>query len=320
MKRYNYLGALALGALGACSNAGPADPNGVTIKVAPLDLPGVTDASYTITVKQGAETVWSESSITADQYGNGKGDITYIGTCDADDGIPEEGPATATNTVELVLESLNGGAITEFQNPCPATKPCTQEILCTENADAQVTFNITIMRDANQGFFDIAVNFQDLFCSAKFDCEYEDGTPIHLLFDGSDRAATAVLAFACTSGDGGSATNLYLNDIHVDCSTEDSSVLEMRPTSSATRTTAVAARPSSTTPSMPAPSSSRATTRATGTWPSASTPRGSRTVAPAPSARAARRPRRPSARTPPRRTRPIRSSTSRSGSASPMAS
>jgi len=40
-----------------------------------------------------------------------------------------------------------------------------------------------VVRAANQGFFDVAVSFDDIFCAAKFDCENADHTPLELLFD-----------------------------------------------------------------------------------------------------------------------------------------
>ncbi|MBL8783494.1 MAG: hypothetical protein JNJ59_01230 [Deltaproteobacteria bacterium] len=85
------------------------------------------------------------------------------------------------------------------------------------------------MRDAEQGFFDIAVNFEDIFCSAKFDTCYaatetSPERPIELLFGyptagGSlERGHTGVLALACTGGpNAGDDTHLYLNPIKITC-------------------------------------------------------------------------------------------------------
>lgn len=271
MKRFKYLGVLAVGALGASFTACAGNEGGgpeVRIQTSPLSLPGVGNACYTIIVKQafgGLQTVWSESNICAQSiaggpaYGTDNGDITYIGTCDADDGDTDN-PASALNSVQLILTSLydDGGNVIPagtYQNPCqdgftedasgaptttvdPTEPTCFKNITCNESQDSFVDFNITLMRDANQGFFDIAVNFQDLFCSAKFDCEYSDDPatseneagPIKLLFNGANRGNTAVLAFACTSGLNGSATNLYLNDVAVSCDNGTSSELDVSPT------------------------------------------------------------------------------------------
>ncbi|PKN55397.1 MAG: hypothetical protein CVU56_21505 [Deltaproteobacteria bacterium HGW-Deltaproteobacteria-14] len=51
--------------------------------------------------------------------------------------------------------------------------PLTRVFACRENQDVFVQFDVALMRPAQQGFFDIAVNFNNIFCSAKFDCAYE---------------------------------------------------------------------------------------------------------------------------------------------------
>jgi len=225
MKR-TALAALAVTSVTACSrdSTAPTDP-GFAINVAPLSFPGVVDACYTLTVYNtnvagvgpGA-IVWQETSICADRYGDGEGSITYIGTCDAD-------PSGRTNTVSLVLEGLcqstgcdpsdddDPGTIdsTTYVNPCPTGKACLRERPCVGNGDTRVDFNLTIMRRANQGFFDVAVTFRDVFCSAKLDCVPE------LLHrpEGGPRDLTAVLAFACTSG--ADETCLYATNVTLDC-------------------------------------------------------------------------------------------------------
>ncbi len=68
-----------------------------------------------------------------------------------------------------------GDGDADFENPCAEAGDCVLSFPCVENEDVFVEFNITVMRDAEQGFFDIAVNFEDIFCSAKFDsCVGED--------------------------------------------------------------------------------------------------------------------------------------------------
>ena len=80
-----------------------------------------------------------------------------------------------------------------------------------------MTFDIAILRAAQQGFFDIAVNFDDLFCSAKADCEYATNDPIKLLHATSgDRAQTLVMGLACTGG-AGSDTHLYWQHVDITC-------------------------------------------------------------------------------------------------------
>ncbi len=217
--------------LGACSGgAEPPTGPGVEIAVAPLSYPGIADVCYRLEVFNGppgllgTDTVWSKAHVCSTTYGNlSGGDISYVGPCDAD--------VDVDNRVELVLETVTvaGGATlddqvsttdgdADFVNPCPLGDPCTLEFECEENADVLVQFNLTVLRDAEQGFFDIAVNFEDIFCSAKLDCQYDDG-PITLLHrpDGS-RGQTAVLAFACTSGPGATAdTVLHMNSIAITC-------------------------------------------------------------------------------------------------------
>jgi hypothetical protein len=228
----------------ACSSdSAPTGPR-VAIGTSPLTLIGVSNACYRLTVQNGAaQTVWQKANVCADDYGDGRGAISYIGPCDAQlvDGDPQE------NTVRLELEDLYdsstdspGGPIDRdtYQNPCghldngnnDGAGPCELAFECRENQDVAVEFNVTIMRSANQGFFDIAVNFEDIFCSAKLDCSYPDGNPIELLFDPStnERGQTAVVALACTAGpDSASGTVLHMQPIGVKCGDVE---LELDPT------------------------------------------------------------------------------------------
>lgn len=202
---------MAIGSLSACADqmSGPTGPTGnLELNIAPLSLPGITDADYGVTVKNGAtpaQVVFSESSLKSTTYGDGKGALTYIGACDADEPI---------HTIELVVNSVsdneNGAFVTAASNnnPCPSTAPCVATATCSENADVLVQFNLTILREADQGFFDIAVNFADTFCSSKLDC-------VQNLFPDSTGARTidaAIIGFACTSGkdSAGNAQNTTL--------------------------------------------------------------------------------------------------------------
>ncbi len=243
----------------------------VELAIAPLTLPSVVDVCYGLTVFNApamgeGDTVWSRAGVCAAQYGNdGGGDVAYVGPCDADT------PAVADdlNYVRLVLETIEVGAgqgslpagpielanvlddqITvvtsgdgdaDFMNPCPAPGGCVLSFECEVNADVPVVFNLTVMADADQGFFDVAVNFEDIFCSAKFDTCY-DVTPgaerwIELLhgddatsstpIDGGGRDRTGVLALACTAGPDVAAagngpgqdlsTTLHYSDVTLSC-------------------------------------------------------------------------------------------------------
>ncbi len=203
--------------LGACAETSrdSLPSSSVVVSVSPLTLPGVTNAVYDLVVKTSTDTVWSKSSISADNYGDGAGAITYVGACDAQAG---------NHSIELTLVELQDAngviASSEYVNPCPSGAPCIQTANCVENSDTAVSFNLVVMRDADQGFFDIGVNFSDVFCSAKVDCREE------LLFVNGSRDKTTVLGFACTSGDANS-THLYIDDLTVTCSGADPITLDM---------------------------------------------------------------------------------------------
>ncbi|TNF22965.1 MAG: hypothetical protein EP329_27940 [Deltaproteobacteria bacterium] len=206
----------------ACGTAGSGVPEGprVEIQVAPLDLPGITNAVYTLTVRnESGETVWSRQ-LDSTGYGAGDGSLSYVGPCDADD--DPSGDGAATNTVSLVLDALDtaAGPLTagsDYANPAPSGAPVVQSAVCAADRDTAVGFDLTVARRAEQGFFDVAITFDDIFCSAKLDCENAAGDPLELLHDASGVwASTAVLAFACTAGPG-SDTRLWLDPVTVTC-------------------------------------------------------------------------------------------------------
>ncbi|MFO0751423.1 MAG: hypothetical protein U1F43_38000 [Myxococcota bacterium] len=228
-------GAAALG--GACSQGGAPGDNGhpLAVTVAPLDLPQMTDACYGLTVYNttdpsqfGPDTqVWTQPSLCASQYG-AEGGIRFTGICDA---------AVGDNSVRLVLNDVyrngtvdSGTALTagaDYINPCPApTNPgddngCILTAPCQANQDSKVVFNLEVMRQAELGFFDTVVKFQDVFCAAKLDCEDEQHAALDYLYDASATppgdGPTAVLAFTCLGGSGGDVF-MYLDDITVSCS------------------------------------------------------------------------------------------------------
>jgi len=203
-----------------CSAPEPNGPRGsLAIEVAPLDLSGVTDVDYVLTVHNGAagtgEVVWTRA-LSSGRYGDGAGSLSYVGTCDA---------STAVNTVTLELVTLRDvtGEVpaTTYMNPTPVTR----EVHCVEDADVAVQFDVTMARRAEQGFFDVAVEFTDIFCAAKLDCQSTDGSDLELLHapDGA-RGMTVVLGFACTASITGGATYLYLDDLVVRCEGETTPV------------------------------------------------------------------------------------------------
>jgi|GEM_PF-1162415 len=205
-------------AIGACSKGddspGADGGNRVSVEVAPLQLPDVSEAVYRLTVKNKAgQTVW-QKSISSTQYGSGDGAASYVGPCDS-----QSNP----NTIELELESLSAAGsllspTADYANPAPLGSPIALEATCEADKDTPVEFNLNIARAGEQGFFDISVNFQDLFCSAKLDCERTGGQPLELLYHPhtGKRDLTAVLGFACTAGPD-QDTYLHMNQVRIDC-------------------------------------------------------------------------------------------------------
>lgn len=205
--------ALAATALAACESPADVDASApgaaegqVSVAVAPLSLPGVSNACYGLTVRnaEGA-IVWQQASLCSDAYGNGAGDIAYVGTCDA---------AANSNSVTLELVGLfdaNNLPVKDFDDPC-ADGGCTQTFDCEENADVAVDFNLTILRSLGAGFVDVSVNLDDIFCSAKVDCDSQ------LLTDPQTgaRLPTVVLGLACSAGPD-TPTHLYRTDVEVVC-------------------------------------------------------------------------------------------------------
>jgi len=201
----------------AC-DASPAPPGErVAVAIAPLDLAGVANADWRLTITNGSdETVWTRD-VDADGYGDGAGSVSYVGSCDADDN-------DNTVTIELLgLESAGGAAIApgSYRNPGPISR----EFTCVADADVAVDFDVTVARAAEQGFFDVAISFADIFCSAKLDCVDEDDQPLRLLHDASGaRGPTAVVALACTADTAAASTELYLDPLEIDCADRSATV------------------------------------------------------------------------------------------------
>jgi len=212
--RRSHLCALLL-PFAACTSDLPADSASLTLTVAPLSYPGITDATFDLEVRNASDEVVFQKSLSSRSYGPGDGSLSYVGTCDASDG---ENP----NTVSLTLTGLYAGTdgsteipASQYQNPGTLER----DAVCVANADVAVDFDVTILRQANQGFFDIAVSFSDIYCSAKLDCVDQDGDPLLLLHDGTGaRARTVVLGLACTGDTApGGETWLYRDPVVVTC-------------------------------------------------------------------------------------------------------
>ena len=237
--------ALSLAACAAETTPATSDGPRLAIDVAALNLVGVGDVVWDLEVVNGAttpETVW-QRRVSSSRYGDGAGSASYVGTCDAaanpntvrvwvvgvyDAAVTDMGAFNSGSTADA---GAVAGSPTPFQNPTTTGAPLTREVVCVEDSDVAVQFDIALMRPAQQGFFDVAVNFNNIFCSAKFDCcndantndACDTGEDIALLFtSGAGRGRTMVLGFACTAGtDGGDATTLYMDPLTFDCTSPE---------------------------------------------------------------------------------------------------
>lgn len=184
----------------------------VAITIAPLDLSSLVDVAYDLSVENSqGQVVWTRPGIRASDFGNGTG-LAFVGPCDAD-------PTVQPNVVKVDIVALYDvdGLVpsTAWHDPTE-TEPLRSPANCVANADVPANFSVTVVRAANQGFFDVAVSFNDIFCSAKFDC-HTAGSPLELVHAiGGDRAPSAVLGLACTAGPG-QDTWLYLDDLLITC-------------------------------------------------------------------------------------------------------
>jgi len=198
-------------ALAACS-AAPDDVPGarVAIAVAPLSLDGIGDAEYVVTVQNGSlETVWTKT-LRSSAYGDGAGDVSYVGPCDTDDN---------DNTVTVELTGLFDDADAPIGTGTYHTPGAvSREVRCEADRDTAVAFDITVARAAQQGFFDVALQLDQVFCSAKLDCQADDGGPLELLHTSTGaRGPTAVLGFTCVDPTAAADTVLYLDDLEIEC-------------------------------------------------------------------------------------------------------
>jgi len=228
--------------------SGPFDREGETlaIEIGPLSYPGARDVCYTfavvnaageVVVARGSEATltdavrnpavsdWTNAGALAEtalvcssQYGSGpSGGWSFVAPCDASDG-------GGTHAVTLWLERIDVdgdaeplAAGVDYHDPCPTG--CRRPAACEPNADTAVRFDITVMRAATQGFFDLAIAFDDLFCSAKVDCVNDALEPLNLLHHPhtGTRGQTAVVGLACTTGASQGATVLLRDPVVVAC-------------------------------------------------------------------------------------------------------
>lgn len=239
--------AFTAGVASGCGDDPAAVETGLALSVAALHMPAIDAACYDVRVRGAAGVVWQQGdpavtasdgdakAICSDVYGSGGGgDLAYVGSCDASaEGDSDAARAGTQNEVTLWVDGLYTMAAGDYvaitsgwQNPCGA-EGCTVAFDCRENEDTPVAFDFTILRQGNTGFFDIVVEFDDIFCAAKVDCRYVNETPeasddpvIRLVrgVDGGDKLPTVVFAIACSAGAGDEGTTrLYLSDIAIDC-------------------------------------------------------------------------------------------------------
>lgn len=198
---------------------------GLDVRVAPLRLPDIGNVVYGVTVRNGVgEIVWSRDNLSSTRFGDGRGAISYVGPCDA-----RQNPHTVELMV-LEVSTVDGTQLArgvDYQNPTfdaegNPTPLGMDGIVCIENADVPVVFNLTLMRNAGQGFFDVGVQFNDIFCSAKLDCKEA------FLHDGAVRSPSAIIGFACTTGAAAGdpsqpSTWLHYSDLVLACSDDSTS-------------------------------------------------------------------------------------------------
>ncbi|TNF32373.1 MAG: hypothetical protein EP329_10490, partial [Deltaproteobacteria bacterium] len=232
---------LLIAVAGGCAEGGVAvDGPRLAVDIAALSLSGVGDVVWDVEVRNGASTpevLW-QRRLTSSGYGDGAGSASYVGTCDASSGVDSNtvrvwvvgvfsGAVSAAGTFASGAPNGVSGDAVDFQNPT-AGGPLEQTVVCRENADVAVRFDVALLRPAQQGFFDVAVNFSSLFCSAKLDCEGPEGAPLELLFDADGaRARTVVVGLACT-GDvaTGARTYLYHDAVELACAGGRSAIVD----------------------------------------------------------------------------------------------
>ena len=169
----------------ACLDAPRESTGRVAIDVAPLTLPQVTGATYDVLIEYDDGGTWSPVVTLDGRGGEADGSLTYIAPC----------VAGVDNRVTVTLLDVlgpGGAPLTDVALPPAASRV----VSCVANADAAVTFDLTVARAAQQGFLDLSFDLQDVFCSAKYDCVdalAHDPTT-------GDRGPTLVTGLSCTAG------------------------------------------------------------------------------------------------------------------------
>jgi len=211
-RRMAVAASCALTALGCGLDHHVAEGAGLEVRVAALELAEVADAVWTLhvatcVVEAGACTRVAgpsivEVTLASSRFGDGGGSLTYVAPCDA---------SSMENLVSVRLDALTSatGAALTFHDPGLLSR----WVPCVAGVDTPVRFDVAVLRPAQQGFVDVAVSFNDLFCAAKYDCGAHD-----LLHDPvtGGRGRTHVFGFACAAG-GEGEPRLFLDDLTLTC-------------------------------------------------------------------------------------------------------
>lgn len=181
---------------------GPAGTVGISI--APLVFPEITGATFEFTIVDSLDVViYHNPSISSDEYGTPDGRVLFVAPCSAGNGTnPGMGPPGTeinTVTVRLIEVRAEGGQVFTLTKGDAIFPPAlSRDVVCVENQEVRAEFLLTIARRAQQGFVDMVVQIQDVFCSYKLSCEQE------LMADPEPPYApgpTLVTGITCTDGE-----------------------------------------------------------------------------------------------------------------------
>ncbi|PKN57038.1 MAG: hypothetical protein CVU56_12925, partial [Deltaproteobacteria bacterium HGW-Deltaproteobacteria-14] len=177
---------VALATLGVTACSETPRPSRIQLTVLPLELAGVGVVTYDLQVEYLDGGSWQPVVQVAGLDSIAGGGLSYVGPCVA--GGADESRVTVTVTSITGL----GGQPLDIVLPPPVQEAFT----CAENADTFVSVDVYVALAASQGFLDLSVSFEDIFCSAKVDC-----APALLQHPTTgERGPTLVTGFACTGG------------------------------------------------------------------------------------------------------------------------
>ncbi|MCA9519141.1 MAG: hypothetical protein KC635_29600, partial [Myxococcales bacterium] len=211
------LAVAATAASGACADGGAKSgiASSFRVEVAPLPLSGLTNATYVVTVTDGAGARLYESTVSADRYGDGISAISFDAPCHPD--APQHRIALALDSLETVAGKLVSGV--DFDNPAPLDAPVEVGRTCVAGDVVPVRFELAPARRTSTGFFDVAVEWDDLLCRARLACDADpDSKVVPVLVDPltGEPGPTALLELACAAPPGDPVV-LYMSTVLVRC-------------------------------------------------------------------------------------------------------